>query len=129
MDADRHYIICILAEDGRTVVPLGIEDYDVWNEWMHWHHAERRVAKTMVGAARVSTVFLGQFLGFHGCCFETMVFLPDGQTYYQRALTWETAELLHTEMVADVAEMLGVKKPLIVWEHDQGADREEEGQE
>jgi len=67
--------------------------------------ADRVVAKTKVGRAEVSTVFLGLDHGWNGkpALFETMIFdLPDGHElseYQARYSTWEEAEEGHKQAV------------------------------
>lgn len=76
------------------------------SEWAKWFEkADRRVAETKIGKARVSTVFLGLDHAFGGrppMLFETMVFDGplDGET--ERCTTWEQAEAQHAAMCARV---------------------------
>lgn len=73
-----------------------------WAEWFANGDA-RRVAHDVVGAVRVSTVFLGldhQFGNGPPLLFETMTFGPndDGQEEH-RYSTWDEAEAGHAAIV------------------------------
>lgn len=86
--------------EGHAVVPM--RDGRAWAEW--FETAERRVAQTELGAARVSTVFLGLNHAFNGgppLWFETMIFRGRGWTdcYPHRYPTWDTAEAGHAMAV------------------------------
>ncbi|MFT3987228.1 hypothetical protein [Aestuariivirga sp.] len=63
--------------------------------------ADRIVAKTTIGTARVSTVFLGLDHGENGekHLFETMIFNGDRDDYQTRCATWEQAEKMHADAV------------------------------
>jgi hypothetical protein len=63
----------------------------------------RRVGKTTVGDAEVSTVFLGinhEFMGGPPLWFETMVFGGDYDADQWRYTTWAEAEAGHARVVA-----------------------------
>lgn len=91
--------------DGK--IPVKCDDLMTWARW--FEDADRHVATTNVGGAKVSTVFLGLD---HSCewrgeatpiLFETMVFggpLDGEETRYS---TWEEAEKGHKRMVEKVA--------------------------
>ena len=64
-----------------------------------------RVAETIVGPARVSTVFIGinhAFFGGPPLVFETMIFGGTLCNYLNRCSTWEQAEAMHAEAVTIV---------------------------
>ena len=76
-----------------------------WAEW--FEKAERHIAKTKVGEANVSTIFLGidhNFTGGIPILFETMVFGGKLDQEEERYATWEEAERGHKEMVKRVKE-------------------------
>jgi hypothetical protein len=62
-----------------------------------------RVAETIVGDARVSTVFLGLDHRFGGegppVLFETMIFGGRLDEFQDRCCTWDEAEKMHAEAV------------------------------
>ena len=72
-------------------------------EWAKKFEANnRRVAETMVGDIRVSTVFLGLDHSFGGnkpLLFETMIFGGERDQYQDRYSTWEEAEKGHEKAV------------------------------
>jgi thioesterase domain-containing protein len=91
----------ILGGDGGreavTVPPL---------EWARWYQtADRTVARTKVGEAEVSTVFMGLDYQFDPdgppLIFETMVFSSDPQLdeWTERYSTWSDAEAGHARIV------------------------------
>lgn len=88
---------------GREVVPCS--DAMVWGAW--FETANRRVAETMLGRARVSTVFLGLNHGDvfgrgPALWFETMTFRGDNYSrdvYMARYATWDEAETGHAAAV------------------------------
>lgn len=104
--------------EGKTPVPCERL------EGMHWFEANfagRTVARTRIGPAEVSTVFLAidHGFGFKGrpILFETMIFVDDdsdprgldfGGEYQKRYATWEEAEAGHAEAVALVEAALAV---------------------
>lgn len=89
--------------DGKTPVPVGLED---WGRWMET--AEHHVADLRDGDIRVSTVFLGLDLNFFGSgppiLFETMVFGGPLDGEQDRCSTWDQAEAMHKDMVKRVTE-------------------------
>lgn len=87
---------------GREVVPCS--DAMVWGAW--FETANRRVAETMLGRARVSTVFLGlnhgDIFGGRALWFETMTFRGENYSrdvYMARYSTWDEAEAGHVVAV------------------------------
>lgn len=82
--------------DGKTPVPCSSEDYT------RTPLSKGRVAKTEIGGALVSTVFLGID---HQCdegpplLFETMVFGGPLDEEQERCSTWAEAEEQHRRMV------------------------------
>ena len=71
-----------------------------WAQW--FESADRRVAETMVGRVRVSTVFLGinhRFGPGEPLLFETMVFGGALNEQMSRSATWVQAENDHAEIV------------------------------
>lgn len=69
--------------------------------------ASRRVAKTAVGDAEVSTVFLGldhSFAGSTPILFETMVLGGEHDGEQWRYATWAEAEAGHARIVAIVTD-------------------------
>jgi len=93
-----HYI---LGDDGEPVGPV---DVLVWAEWFETHAQDRIVAKTKVGDAEVSTVFLGldhAFMGGPPILYETMIFGgPDDQRDQWRHRNRHAALALHDQIVA-----------------------------
>jgi hypothetical protein len=84
---------------GHKVVP--VDDLTAW--WLWFETSDRRVAVTMLGRVRVSTIFLGMDHGWGDCplWFETFVFdagLESGVA--GRYTTWEEAEAGHARAVA-----------------------------
>ncbi len=98
----------VLNEHGE---PEREDNVLVWGHWME--RAENRtVAKTKVGQAMVSTVFLGLDHDFRGMgppvLWETMVFdPPDGDERQQRYTSRAAAEAGHIEVVEQVQAALG----------------------
>jgi len=90
--------------DGHTPVPC--EDLITWAKWMEKH--KRRVAKTVVGEVRISTVFLGLNHSFDEdeppILFETMIFGGANDQAQWRCKTWDEAETGHRMAVALVKE-------------------------
>ncbi|HEX3523965.1 MAG TPA: hypothetical protein VHT52_17995 [Stellaceae bacterium] len=85
--------------DGRT--PVLCDDLLVWGQWMQV--ANRQVAETAIGDARVSTVFLGLDHQWSDdgppLLFETMIF---GGVYSERQFrcsTWDEAEIQHAAVI------------------------------
>jgi hypothetical protein len=90
-----HYVL-----DGKE--PRAVDDLLEWAGW--FESANRRVARTEIGDAEVSTVFIGldHCFGFKGppILFETMVF-ADGHPLDEiqlRYSTWAEAETGHIEV-------------------------------
>ena len=76
-------------------------------EWAIWFEtANRTVARTKIGPAEVSTVFLGLDHNFTDegppVLFETMVFGGSQDQQQERYCTWEEAEAGHAKMVKRV---------------------------
>ena len=93
---------------GQT--PVLEPDFLKWGKW--FETADRRVALTDVGAARVSTVFLGLDHRFTSdgppILFETMVLGDDGEgEAMRRCSTWLQAEVQHAKVVEEVKVMSG----------------------
>jgi hypothetical protein len=83
--------------------PIAAINSLAWAQW--FETADRVVASTTIGAARVSTVFLGidhRFGKGPPLLFETMVFggAMDGEA--NRSSTWAEAEEHHAAMCARV---------------------------
>lgn len=92
--------------------PVPCEDLE---EWAHWFEtADRRVARTTVGAYMVSTVFLGVDHNWmqNGppILFETMVFPDPDMDVQERCSTWAEAEAQHARIVATVATVRAAAK-------------------
>lgn len=88
----EHYIL-----DGHEAVPA---DLMTWARF--FEKADRIVAKTDVGDARVSTVFLGLNHSWGDgppMLFETLVFGGRHDGDMERCSTWEEAEAQHAAMV------------------------------
>ena len=68
-------------------------------EWAQWFEtADRNVRSTILGEARVSTVFLGLDHSFGDgppLLFETMIFGGSHDEYQDRCSTWDEAEAMH----------------------------------
>ena len=89
----RYYIL-----EGK--IPKPIDDILEWGR--QFETADRRVANTQLGNARVSTVFLGLDHSFGGgtpILFETMIFGGKYNDYQERYTTWEEAEAGHLRAV------------------------------
>ena len=85
---------------GQTPVPE--PDLIKWGEWMEAN--DRIVKQTNIGAAFVSTVFLGlnrSFGGHRPMLFETIVFGGEDQMF-GRCATWAEAEAQHWRACAEV---------------------------
>jgi len=79
---------------GREPVPVSLL---VWARWFE-RSPERMIAKTQVGDARVSTVFLGLDHSFGGGppqIFETMIFGGPADGEMWRCATYDEAEDQH----------------------------------
>jgi hypothetical protein len=94
----RYYIL-----DGHIPRPCGTEE---WARWFEAHLNDRHVAQDEVGAARVSTVFLGlnhQWGDGPPLIFETMIFGGPHDQYQVRSSTWAEAEAEHAKALAKAA--------------------------
>lgn len=97
----------VLGEDGRTPVPSGGRE---WSEWFAKASRDgatgRRVARTELGVAVVSTVFLGIDHDFSGTgdpvLFETLVMGGEHDGWQNRYTSWTLAEIGHAWAVAMV---------------------------
>lgn len=72
--------------------PVAEADILTWAKW--YESADRKVASSMVGDIRISTVFLGLDHGFGDgppILFETMVFGGTHDQYQDRHCTWSEA--------------------------------------
>ncbi len=85
-------------------VPVAEPDLFAWGRWLE--SGDRKVASTMIGDTRISTVFLGLDYNFHQdgppILFETMVFGGPMDEEMDRYSTWEEAEQGHNETVRRV---------------------------
>lgn len=104
----EHYILA-----GHTPIKVSFSRWFCWFCSTVTSPDERRVAKTEVGEAVVSTVFLGldhrQSLHGEPVLFETMVFGGEHSGKQERYSTWGEAEVGHEETVKLVkGEMTGV---------------------
>lgn len=80
--------------------PVECNDLLTWASWLEM--ADRRVAHTVVGDIRISTVFLGldhQYGNGPPLLFETMIFGGPHDLECWRYPTWEIAETGHAEAV------------------------------
>jgi hypothetical protein len=94
----------ILDADGRTAIAV---DWLAWARWFEAAAADRIVARTIIGDATVSTVFLGlnhQYGDGPPLIFETLVFAGALDGEMERYSTWEEAEQGHQAMVKRVTE-------------------------
>lgn len=93
----------ILDGDKRAVSE---PDVIKWGEWLKT--AKRRVAETMIGEVRVSTVFLGINHAWRPdeppALFETMVFGGPLDLEMDRYSRWDSAEEGHEAMCKRVRE-------------------------
>lgn len=83
---------------GKEVVPT--QDIIEWAN--NFENSDRRVANTLIGKVRVSTVFLGLNHNWREgppLIFETMVFGGRYDGHIQRYSTWDQAEIGHAEIV------------------------------
>ena len=90
-----HYIL----DENRQPVKVDLM------QWAGWFSKDRHVAKTEVGDAEVSTVFLGldhQYGDGPPLIFETLVFGGPLDQEMERYSTWEEAERGHADMVLRV---------------------------
>lgn len=81
--------------------PVPVEDLVEWARW--YETANRRVAETVLGDVRVSTVFLALDHRMRDqdppLLFETMIFGGPQAGYCERYSTWEEAEEGHAQAV------------------------------
>ena len=88
-----------ILRDGN-VVPE--HDLLAWAKWMEDSRVERQIAKDSIGAALVSTVFLGLDHSFGGATpilWETMVFGGAHDQYQERYATRDEALAGHQKAV------------------------------
>jgi len=93
--------------NGRYILdghrPVECDDLMEWGQWMQT--ANRHVGDTTVGAASVSTVFLGldhRFGPGAPILFETLIFGGERDGDGDRYMTWEQAEAGHAKFVAEL---------------------------
>lgn len=90
---------------------------EVLNYTAEQPHADRIVAKTLVGGTEISTIFMGldhQYGDGPPLLFETMTFGLDGlDGVEQRYSTWAEAEAGHATTVARVRAHLGIPETQI----------------
>lgn len=94
--------------DGHEAVPC---DLSAWAMTMQ-SAAGRRVASTIIGESRVSTVFLGLDHSFGEgppLLFETLVFGGPLADEMDRCTTWEQAEAMHEAMCKRVRDATPAK--------------------
>lgn len=87
--------------------PVQCNDLMAWTAW--FEKSDRTVAKTKIGKAEVSTVFLGLDHSFGSgkpLLFETMVFGGKLANEMDRYHTWEEAEEGHFAMCKRVRERM-----------------------
>jgi hypothetical protein len=98
MTSDKYILV------GHKAVPADLME---WARWLENAKGDRIVAKTKVGDAEVSTVFLGldHRFGDDGppLIFETMVFGGIHDQDMERYSTWEEAEAGHKRMCEIIA--------------------------
>ena len=96
----EHYIL----DSQKQAHPATFEEYAAW---LNGNSDCRRVALTKVGAAAVSTVFLGLDHSWDGgapLIFETMVFGGPLDQEMTRYSTWDEAQRGHEAMVERVKQ-------------------------
>jgi len=98
----------VLDENGE---PKHEPDMHEWGRWLVEREADRRIAHTMVGDVRISTVFLGLDHSFGQCklsvLWETMVFGGPHDKYCDRYTSRADADDGHkrtVRMVQDSAQ-------------------------
>jgi hypothetical protein len=86
--------------EGHT--PVRVESLHEWGVYME--SAQKQVAETIVGDARISTIFTGVDYGFgkKPLVFETTVFGGEHDSLLRRYSTWEEAAKGHDEIVIQV---------------------------
>lgn len=97
---DSHFYIL----DGRTPVAKPMTE---WAMWFERNQESRQIARTEVGIATVSTVFLGidhQWADGPPILFETMIFGGEHEGWQERYVTWEDAERTHESVCAALRE-------------------------
>jgi hypothetical protein len=94
--------------------PVAIESMMKWTDemmrrrWLAKHSAVDpwRVAETIIGGVRISTVFIGLDHRLFGdgppVLFETMIFGGKLDEFQDRCCTWDEAEAMHAEAVRQV---------------------------
>jgi len=86
--------------------PIPEPDSIEWNYW--FSTADRRVADTLIGEVRISTVFLGLDYNFSmfgsPVLFETVIFGGVDDGFQRRYCTWQEAEQGHQETVLFVKQ-------------------------
>lgn len=85
--------------------PKKVDDLLEWAKW--FEKGDRVVAKTKIGEAEISTVFLGidhSFSGRTPLLFETMIFWENKDEYQVRAVTWNEAVKNHEFAIAFVKQ-------------------------
>lgn len=88
----------ILDEDRQAVK---VADVLTWGQW--FETANRHVAETNIGDARISTVFLGidhQYGDGPPLLFETIIFGGGHNNYQDRCSTYRHAEAMHERACA-----------------------------
>jgi hypothetical protein len=88
-----------ILDERHAVIPA---DLLTWARWFETADAQRVVAQEMLGAVKVSTVFLGldhQYGMGPPLLFETMVFGGGLDGHQTRYSTWEEAVAGHRAMV------------------------------
>ena len=93
-----------MATHKYILVNREIVECDDLLQWARWFEmAERKVAVTMVGSVKISTVFLGLNHRFNGAgppiLFETQVFGGADDGEQERYTTWDEAVLGHSAMI------------------------------
>jgi len=82
--------------NGHDVVAVSVEKWGLW-----FGEADRGVAKSTIGDATISTVFLGIDHSWDGpppMLFETMVFGGLLDEEQERCSTWAEAKVMHKQM-------------------------------
>ena len=90
--------------------PIECSDLMRWANWIE--KADRRVAKTVIGDIKISTVFLGLDHSYGDGppqLFETMIFGGDCDKEMWRYSTWDEAETGHQEAVELVKARMEAK--------------------
>lgn len=94
----------ILAEDGKTPIPVDLDTYAHWWAAHPPANPPTAVGKSNVGDAHVSTVFLGHDHDFSGLgppvLWETLVFGGANDQWMWRYSSYESALAGHNAVVA-----------------------------